>query len=251
MSKATIVQVTHAYPHPPERVFDAWLDPKMIGRFMFGSHLRDEEVVHLKNEARAGGTFSFLVQRQGQSIDHIGRYEVIERPRKLVFTWSVVPQPIDASRVSILIEPRGAGCVLTLSHELAPGWEDYAERTKGGWSCMTDELMKALPQDYRSTRDVILRTPDWERAKAFYGATLGFGTAYEDDRMIGFETGTFRLYVEKGAAHGPVFELIVDDVQAVKRKLLAEGCSVVEEDARAPRCYVRDPYGFTFNLGQR
>jgi predicted enzyme related to lactoylglutathione lyase len=57
--------------------------------------------------------------------------------------------------------------------------------------------------------------------------------------------------VEKGVAHGPVFELIVDDVQAVKRKLLAEGCTVVEEDASAPRCYVRDPHGFTFNLGQR
>ena len=251
MSKPTVVQVSRAYSHPAERVFDAWLDPKLIGRFMFGSHLRNEDVVHLKTDARVGGTFSFLVQREGQSIDHVGRYDVIERPKKLVFTWSIVPQPIDASRVTIQIAPHGTGCELTLTHELAPGWEDYAERTRTGWSCMTEDLMKALPQDYRSTRDVILRTPDWERAKAFYGSALGFGTAYEDDTMIGFETGTFRLYVEKGAAQTPVFELIVDDVPATKRKLLAEGCVVIEEDTRGPRCYLRDPFGFTFNLGGR
>lgn len=144
MSKATIVRVTRVYSHSAERVFDAWLDPAMIGRFMFGSHLRDEHIVHLKADARAGGTFSFLVTRQGQAIDHIGRYEVIERPRKLVFTWSIAPEPIDASRVTVEIAPRGSGCELTLSHELAPGWEDYAERTKGGWTRMTDELDKAL-----------------------------------------------------------------------------------------------------------
>jgi len=125
-------------------VFDAWLDPKMIGRFMFGPHLREEEVVHLITEARVGGTFSFLVKRQGQPIDHIGRYEVIERPRKLVFTWSIAPDAIDASRVTITIAARGAGCELTLTHELAPEWADYAERTKGGWTRMTDELATAL-----------------------------------------------------------------------------------------------------------
>lgn len=144
MTQPTIVQVRYSYAHPAERVFDAWLDPKMIGRFMFGSHLRKEEIVHLKNDARVGGTFSFLVQRDGQSIDHIGRYELIERPMKLVFTWSVAPEPIDASRVTILIEARGSGCDLTLRHELAAGWADYAERTRGGWMRMIEELMKAL-----------------------------------------------------------------------------------------------------------
>lgn len=53
----------------------------------------------------------------------------------------------------------------------------------------------------------------------------------------------FLLYVEKGQAHGPVFEFLVPDVQATKRKLLAAGCTVEEEDPSIPRCYIRDPYG--------
>jgi hypothetical protein len=47
-----------------------------------------------------------------------------------------------------------------------------------------------------------------------------------------------------------VFELLVPDVVAAKRGLLAAGRTVVEEDPALPRCYIRDPYGFTFNLGQ-
>ena len=42
-----LVCVTRRYSASAERVFDAWLDPAMIGKFMFGSHLRDETVLHL------------------------------------------------------------------------------------------------------------------------------------------------------------------------------------------------------------
>lgn len=103
---------------------------------------------------------------------------------------------------------------------------------------------------FQSTREVILRTEKWNDAVAFYRTVLGLPVAYETPSMVGFETGAFRLYVEQGAAHSPVFELLVPDVAAAKRGLLAAGCTVVEEDPALPRCYIRDPYGFTFNLGQ-
>ena len=28
------LEITRYIPHPPERVFDAWLDPKMLATFM-------------------------------------------------------------------------------------------------------------------------------------------------------------------------------------------------------------------------
>ncbi len=103
---------------------------------------------------------------------------------------------------------------------------------------------------FHSTREVILRTEQWSDAVAFYRTVLGLPVAYETPSMVGFETGVFRLYVEKGAPHPPVFELLVPDVQAARRGLLAAGCTLVEEDPALPRCYIRDPCGFTFNLGQ-
>jgi uncharacterized protein YndB with AHSA1/START domain len=138
------VRVTRRFRTSPERVFDAWLDPEMIGKWMFGPSLREEEVVKISADARVGGTFSFVVRRQGKEIDHIGEYLEIERPRRLVFTWAVAPDPIDSSRVIVEIVPQGTGCDLTLTHELHPDWADYASRTEAAWTKMLDVLDATL-----------------------------------------------------------------------------------------------------------
>jgi predicted enzyme related to lactoylglutathione lyase len=103
---------------------------------------------------------------------------------------------------------------------------------------------------FESTREVILRTENWAEATRFYGSVLGLPIAYEAETMIGFESGAFRLYVEKGKPHAPVFEFLVPDVQAAKQRLTKAGCTIVEEDPSLPRCYLRDPFGLVFNLGQ-
>ena len=103
---------------------------------------------------------------------------------------------------------------------------------------------------YRSSRDVIIRTRNWDAATKFYGSVVGLPLSHESESLKGFETGSICLYVEKGKKHGPVFELLVPDIQAAKRRLMAAGCVVVEEDASLPRCYIRDPFGLVFNLGR-
>jgi catechol 2,3-dioxygenase-like lactoylglutathione lyase family enzyme len=107
-----------------------------------------------------------------------------------------------------------------------------------------------VPDSYRSSRDVIIRTDKWLEAATFYGTVLGLPVVHQSESLVGFETGAFCLYVEKGNEHGPVFEFLVPDIQAAKNKLLTTGCTLVEEDASVPRCYIRDPYGVVFNIGQ-
>jgi catechol 2,3-dioxygenase-like lactoylglutathione lyase family enzyme len=102
----------------------------------------------------------------------------------------------------------------------------------------------------RSSRDVILRTANWVQARQFYETVLGFKVTNETDAMLRVETGAIRLFVEKGEPHGPVFDFLVHDVQAAKNDLLAAGCVLVEEDPSIPRCYLRDPFGLVFNVGQ-
>jgi predicted enzyme related to lactoylglutathione lyase len=103
---------------------------------------------------------------------------------------------------------------------------------------------------FASSREVIIRTDAWDEATNFYQSVLGLPITYRSNTMLGFETGAFCLYVEKGARHGPVFEFLVPDVDAAKARLMAARSTVVEEDASVPRCYIRDPYGVVFNLGQ-
>lgn len=143
-SPTVTISVTRQFAATPEQVFDAWLDPVMIGKFMFGPQLRDEEVLHLKVDARVGGTFSFLVRRQGADIDHVGHYRELDRPRRLVFTWGVTGSSAEESCVSIEIAATGTGSQLTLTHEMDSKWAEYASRTEAGWAKMLGALAVAI-----------------------------------------------------------------------------------------------------------
>lgn len=99
-----------------------------------------------------------------------------------------------------------------------------------------------------SSRDVIIQSPSFHESVHFYEEVVGLPVVYRSDRLVGFETGSFCLYVEPGVASGPVFEFFVDDVGAAARRLVAAGCSIEQDDPTVPRCYVRDPTGLTFNL---
>jgi catechol 2,3-dioxygenase-like lactoylglutathione lyase family enzyme len=103
---------------------------------------------------------------------------------------------------------------------------------------------------FRSSREVIIRTPAWLEAIRFYGSVPGLPITYRSDSVVGFETGAFCLYVEKGVEQAPVFEFLVADVEAAKRQLTDAGCTIEEEDPSLPRCYIRDPYGVVFNIGR-
>ena len=107
-----------------------------------------------------------------------------------------------------------------------------------------------MKRSLKSSRDVILRTNNLAKAIQFYNTTLGLFITHNDPTLVGFETGSFCLYMEKGKSHGPVFEFLVQDVTAEKKRLLAAGCKLVEEDPSVPRCYLKDPFGLVFNIGR-
>jgi uncharacterized protein YndB with AHSA1/START domain len=143
MPKPAAIAV-QTFKAPPERVYDAVLDPGMIRRFMFGPLLREEEILHIRNAPEVGGAFSFKVRRGAVEIDHIGEYLELDRPRRIAFTWAVAPDR-HGSKVVIDIEPTKEGCRLTLTHELAPGWEKFADQARGSWEKMLGVLSTLVP----------------------------------------------------------------------------------------------------------
>jgi uncharacterized protein YndB with AHSA1/START domain len=111
-----------------ERVFDAWLDSQHVGRWLFTNP--KGQIVHVQIDARVGGSFS-ITRRDGEDIEHVGKYLEIQRPRRLVFEFSVPRFSTQITVVSIVIEPAGDGCDLTLTHTgVLPEWID---KTTEGW----------------------------------------------------------------------------------------------------------------------
>ena len=86
--KTAQVRATHRYGAPPETVFDAWLDPKVAGRFLFATPTG--QMVKAEIDPRVGGHFNFTDRRPDMGdVEHVGTYLAIERPRRLVFEFAV------------------------------------------------------------------------------------------------------------------------------------------------------------------
>ena len=128
---------------PSEKAFDAFLDTSLIGRWMFGP---GDEVLHVEVQPQVGGRFSFLVLRDEMEIDHEGEYLVIDRPRRLRFTWAatVADEEADASHVEVEVEPADGGCALNLVQELHPAWADFVPQAEASWGSMLDRLAALL-----------------------------------------------------------------------------------------------------------
>jgi uncharacterized protein YndB with AHSA1/START domain len=134
------VRVTHRFSAAPERVFDAWLDPEKIAKWMLAP--APGEMTRVEVDARVGGSFCFVVRRGGEEIAHVGEYLELARPRRIVFTWSVPQYSAESTRVSIDLSAAGSGTELTLTHEgVLP---DFATRTQAGWSTILDAMAAAL-----------------------------------------------------------------------------------------------------------
>jgi predicted enzyme related to lactoylglutathione lyase len=107
-----------------------------------------------------------------------------------------------------------------------------------------------MSNTFKASRDIIVRTEKWSEALKFYGSVLGLPITHRSETIVGFETGSFCLYVEQGKEHGPVFDFLVPNIQAAKQQLVAAGCTIIEENPAVPRCYIRDPFGLVFNIEQ-
>ena len=141
------VQVAEGFRCPAERVYDAWLDPGLISQWMCGPRLREEKIIHIRTGKVIGDTFSFLVERQGNRIDHVGKYLEMVRPTRLVFSWDIGAYSEASSQVLIDIVANDSGCSLKLNHRMDIQWQDYSDRTRDAWSNMLGVLAEILDEN--------------------------------------------------------------------------------------------------------
>lgn len=137
-----VVRVQRRYAHAPERVFDAFLDPRTAGRFLFRTD--GGELIRCEVEPRVGGRFTITERRGEEAAEHLGEFVQIDRPRRLVFLFGTQGWDGDFDEITIDIAPVAEGCELTLTHPMKPQWADWRERVTNGWSHMLEGLARAL-----------------------------------------------------------------------------------------------------------
>ena len=144
-------RVVRRFSAPPQRVFDAWLDAKTAGRWLFATP--SGEMTRTEIDARAGGWFYIVERRNGENVEHIGEYLELVRPHRLVFMLLAEKYSLDFERVTVEIQPLGIGCELSLMHETMP---EFAPEASRDWIDAFDGLATMLSEGSDATpREVV------------------------------------------------------------------------------------------------
>ena len=102
------------------------------------------------------------------------------------------------------------------------------------------------------TNEVMIQVSDIGLAAKFYVEQLGFEISEEtvdDDGnldMVSLYGNDMNLYIAHGPQTGAVLEVLVEDVEAARDRILAEGGEIIRWDERGN--FVRDPFGMAYHL---
>lgn len=130
----------------PARVFAAWTSPDQIVRWWGGGGISCPEA---QVDLRPGGAYRIAnAGPDGTTTWISGIFEVIERPRRLVYTWAVEPpgqgpSDGDASVVEVEFHPIDGGTRVTVNQTRIP---DVGSRQlfEVGWNGCLDGLVNLL-----------------------------------------------------------------------------------------------------------
>jgi uncharacterized protein YndB with AHSA1/START domain len=123
-----------------EAVFDAWVTPSIMKRWMFVSG--DNEIYKVQADLRVGGAYSLLEWTGSEHIDHFGHFREIDRPNRLAFSLQAPKHFRGRTSIVVTVEPQGDLTMLTF-HQTGIG-PSVVEKP---WLMMFDTLAKLLGDD--------------------------------------------------------------------------------------------------------
>ena len=136
------VTVRRAIAASAEELFDAWLDPESVAEWMRPNGIdRTSAVI----DARVGGAYEITMLRGAGPLLHKGVYQEIERPRRLVFTWSAEGPLQQTSLVTVEFNELGRTTEVVVTHEQLPAW-DVLPSVHTGWTQAIERLAKLMEE---------------------------------------------------------------------------------------------------------
>jgi uncharacterized protein YndB with AHSA1/START domain len=130
------VTVRREIAAPAEDLFDAWLDADSLGSWMRPGGIRETRA---ETDPREGGTFRIVMVDDESSIVHTGTYLEIDRPRRLVFTWSSPSTGFRDTIVTVTFQPAANSTAVEV-HQTGLPDEDARAGHHAGWTDALREL---------------------------------------------------------------------------------------------------------------
>lgn len=148
----TTVRLQRTFAAPPERVYDAWLQPALMKRWFAPDGV---DVSDCAVDARIGGAYRVRQQRDGVPLGGFdGEFLELEPGIRIVLRWGWVGPdgasgPVFDSQLTITFaEIDDDATELTILHErldqLAEAMPDVASAVSVGWGHALDKLSRVL-----------------------------------------------------------------------------------------------------------
>jgi len=134
--------VRRMLPASPDAVYDEWLDPAALADWMCPRPARCRNV---EMQPWVGGRLRIDISDSGAEFWVSGEYLVLDRPRRLSFSWSCStwPDPSLTSVVHVFLEPReNEQTLMTIQHTLLP--PGLVGQHQRGWTVIAHQLAEVL-----------------------------------------------------------------------------------------------------------
>lgn len=125
---------------PPERVFAAWTEAEQLKAWWGPADVVCPEAVI---DLRIGGFYRIANRfADGRLVWISGRFEVVEPPHRLTYTWTLEPADtgLKEERVTVSFEPFGGGTEVVVLHERIPS-AALRDGHAAGWEGCLDGLV--------------------------------------------------------------------------------------------------------------
>lgn len=137
MTRTFELTLTRTIPAPRKEVFEAWLSPKALERFMCPAE--GMTVPKVEVDPRVGGSFLIVMAVGGKEIPHRGEYKTIDRYNRLVFTWLSM-HTVPGSLVTIDFRAKGPNETEVTLHHVGLASEETRKSHEGGWGAILQKL---------------------------------------------------------------------------------------------------------------
>src|SRR5262249_37666746 len=136
------LRIERTFAAAVEEVFDAWTSAEVMRRWFHVGP--DWSTPEAEVDLRVGGAGRIVMRRpDGREAGARGEYRLIERPRRLVMTWTFDDDTSNEQLIDLTFsESRGTTTVVMVNSGIAG--DERRERQDRGWRGCLEQLERAL-----------------------------------------------------------------------------------------------------------
>ena len=137
-----VVRIERTFAAPAADVFDAWTSPEVIRRWLHPAP--DWDTPEAEVDLRVGGKVRVVMRKpDGTEVETHGEYTLIDRPHRLVMTWTFDDDPSNEQLIELSFsESEGSTTVLMVNRGIST--DERRDAQDEGWRGCLDELERVL-----------------------------------------------------------------------------------------------------------